>query len=209
MGGLRVPCLSRWAADGMLATMSMLGPILVVAVGVALTGCSGPDAPAAEQGSTTPSARASVTAVSPLSSAPAPSAPIPSVPIRSVPASSAPASSVPLPPAPVPSAALRPPGPTTARPAPPVPSATTAPAPVTVSTQEAAYLAKLQGLSAHVADGQAAITLGHRVCTQFGEHVGYNQIADTITGYNPDDARNLITAAVLTLCPQYKSLAGG
>lgn len=186
----------------MLATMSKLGPVLVVAIGVALAGCSGPDTPAAEQGSTAPSAPTSVAAVSPLSYAPTPS----------VSAATAPIPSASLPPAPVSSTAPGPTGPprtTTARPVPPAPSATTAPTPVTVSAQEAAYLAKLQGLSAHVADGQAAITLGHRVCTQFGEHVGYNQIADTITGYNPDDARNLITAAVLTLCPQYKSLAGG
>ncbi len=47
------------------------------------------------------------------------------------------------------------------------------------------------------------------MCTQFGEHVGYNQVASGIAGYNPDDARNVITAAVLTLCPQYKGLVGG
>jgi len=51
--------------------------------------------------------------------------------------------------------------------------------------------------------------LSHWVCTQFGEHVGYDQVASGVIGYNSDDARNVITAAVLTLCPQYESLVGG
>lgn len=47
------------------------------------------------------------------------------------------------------------------------------------------------------------------MCTQFGEHVGYDQVASGVIRYNSDDARNVITAAVLTLCPQYGSLVGG
>ena len=70
-------------------------------------------------------------------------------------------------------------------------------------------MAQLKALSTHVADGPAAVALGRTVCDQFGARVGYNQIADGITGYNADDARNVITAAVLTLCPQYKSQVGG
>jgi len=64
-------------------------------------------------------------------------------------------------------------------------------------------------LSVPVAGEQATVAQGHRECTQFGEHVGYDQVASGVIGYNSDDARNVITAAVLTLCPQYESLVGG
>jgi len=54
--------------------------------------------------------------------------------------------------------------------------------------------------------------LGHQVCGEFGMGVDYEKIADGISAafaYNPDDARTVITASVLTLCPQYKKLVGG
>jgi len=94
-------------------------------------------------------------------------------------------------------------------PAPSVPASTTAPTPQLLTAQETAFLTQLKTLSAHVADGPTAVALGHKVCNQFGAHVAYDKIAEEITGYNADDSRNVVTAAVITLCPQYKSLVGG
>lgn len=177
--------------------MGKRGIVLVAAVGLALAGCGGPDVPAAEQGgsSVQASVAASVPVLPPSASAiGSPSAPGPSALGPSSLGPSAPTSV---------------PRPSTPRPLPPIPATTAAPAPGPFTAQETAFLAQLNSLSAHVADGPAAVALGHKVCSQFGSHVAYDTIADSITGYNPDDARNLVTAAVLTLCPQHKSQVGG
>jgi len=172
----------------MLTSMGKLGLVLMVAAAVALVGCSTRDL------SASPSPDSSVSAVLPPSvSASGVSATAPvSSPARVSSTAPAAPSSVPRP------------SRTTA--VPPVASATAVPAP---APGDAAFLTQLKTLSVPVADEQATVAQGHRVCTQFGEHVGYNQVASGIIDYNSDDARNVITAAVLTLCPQYKGLVGG
>ena len=174
----------------MLTSMGKLGLVLMVAAAVALVGCSTRDL------SPSPSPNSSVSAVLPPSvSASGVSATAPvSSPARVSSTAPAAPSSVPRP------------SRTTA--VPPVASATAVPVPAP-APGDAAFLAQLKTLSVPVADEQATVAQGHRVCTQFGEHVGYNQVASGIIDYNSDDARNVITAAVLTLCPQYKGLVGG
>lgn len=56
------------------------------------------------------------------------------------------------------------------------------------------------------------VALGHQVCGEFGMGVDYEKIADGISAafaHNPDDARTVLAASVLTLCPQYRKLVGG
>lgn len=92
---------------------------------------------------------------------------------------------------------------------------------VTGSTtnQDAAFLAQLRADAVPLAITVAApaantitAALGHQVCGNFTANVDYETIASGISAafrYNPDDARTVITASVLTLCPQFKSRVGG
>jgi Protein of unknown function (DUF732) len=87
------------------------------------------------------------------------------------------------------------------------------------ATQDQAFLAQLRISSLplaisvpSVAANSVTAALGHQVCAQLTSNIDYETIANGISAafpYNPDDARSLITASVVTLCPQFKSRVGG
>jgi Protein of unknown function (DUF732) len=87
------------------------------------------------------------------------------------------------------------------------------------ATQDQAFLAQLRISSLplaisvpSVAANNVTAALGHQVCAQLTSNIDYETIANGISAafpYNPDDARSVITASVLTLCPQFKSRVGG
>ncbi|WP_127782094.1 DUF732 domain-containing protein [Rhodococcus sp. X156] len=95
----------------------------------------------------------------------------------------------------------------------------TAAASAASATVNQAFLSQLADFTVPLAVGigggvaeQVTQALGHQVCGQLSAGTDYETIANGISGsfdYNADDARTVITASVLAICPQHKNLVGG